>query len=139
LQMTRSLPWEKPGELLARAAPGLDIKAVVKAAGSHRSLQHAQPSTSLLSASDWQSPLLTKTRRRSRLKCASKVIARTKFQRRWRLHLRPRPCSRAVLPKVSSISMPSEPSTATSLVQRCAWQLYAFHFAVHGGRSAREI
>src|SRR5262249_23159229 len=105
LQMTPSLPCKRQSELLARAAPELGIRAVARAAGLHRSPQHARQSISLLSASDWQSPSLTKTRRRLRLKCALKVIAGRRFQRHSRSHQRLKPCLRVVLPKVSSISM----------------------------------
>src|SRR4029453_14534554 len=42
-QMTPWPPCAKPGELLVRAAPGLDIRAAVRAAGSHRSPQHRPP------------------------------------------------------------------------------------------------
>src|SRR4029450_696856 len=42
-QMTPWPPCGKPGELLVRAAPGLDIRVAVRAAGSHRSPQHERP------------------------------------------------------------------------------------------------
>ena len=49
-----------------------------------RSPQHARLSISLSSTSGWPFPLLTKTNKRLRLRCASKAIASRRFRKRWR-------------------------------------------------------